>query len=310
MAGAIAPKRPFAEAGALRRAFTLIELLVACHPKPWRRTTRSAFTLIELLVVIAIIAIMAALLLPALEGAREGARVGVCTGNLKQLGLGWALYADDNDASCPHVTDQPSQWPPAPLPTHPNGYSYWNVWDYVMAVYMDKKDEDIPYPWLSSVPGYLQCPSDECPREYNLQKRSYGLNTVFGIGCHYHAHRRLRTHEVTRAAGMIALGDHWTEHNRYYNGQQHWGAGITGALAALGSVGQAEGYDFDMHYFPRYVEHDPNYTISADGGRGANCLFADGHVEFLTQDEMASRSPAIWNYDGSTGPCSTLPTAY
>lgn len=55
------------------------------------------FTLIELLVVIAIIALLMAILMPALNRAREQGKRGVCLSNLRGLMLAWILYADEND---------------------------------------------------------------------------------------------------------------------------------------------------------------------------------------------------------------------
>lgn len=56
---------------------------------------KKSFTLIELLVVITIIAILAAMLLPALKGARDKAKNAVCQNNLKQFGLAFNLYVQD-----------------------------------------------------------------------------------------------------------------------------------------------------------------------------------------------------------------------
>lgn len=61
------------------------------------RTAPGAFTLIELLVVIAIIAILAAILFPVFSQAREKARQTACISNLRQIGMGALMYAQDYD---------------------------------------------------------------------------------------------------------------------------------------------------------------------------------------------------------------------
>ena len=61
----------------------------------------TGYTLIELLVVVAMIALLVAILVPSLNKARELAKMTVCKSTVKQLGLAFHMYADDNGGSLP-----------------------------------------------------------------------------------------------------------------------------------------------------------------------------------------------------------------
>lgn len=112
----------------------------------------NAFTLVELLIVIAVIAILAALLLPVLDKAKQKAQGISCLNNLRQLSAGCKMYADDNHGNL--VSSWPIGWGTYPV----NPYSWCPGW-----VSYDEPQDPIDG-------GYGPDPQFNCTNVYALQQ--------------------------------------------------------------------------------------------------------------------------------------------
>lgn len=190
-----------------------------------------AFTLVELLVVVAIIAVLAALLMPALKSARDQTKTAQCANNLRQLGAGFSSFLGDHNGLYPYA---------CPITTNPNNTTNWagwngsRTWTYVLSPYLAGQISGSttlltgfysetyrslfhclanPWPWPKSPTGWAI--STMVPTSYAMNTASFALDITStgctggggNIGDPYCWYRRTRVSDIARPSAVALLGE-------------------------------------------------------------------------------------------------------
>jgi prepilin-type N-terminal cleavage/methylation domain-containing protein/prepilin-type processing-associated H-X9-DG protein len=226
---------------------------------------RRAFTLVELLVVVAVIAILAALLFPALNRGKTAAQRIKCVSNLHQLGLAGHLYWDDNNGNCFRIGG-----------TFTNGGQlYWFGW--IAPGNEGQRQFDatagVLYPYLRGR-GIEFCPSlDYASPQFKL--KATGATYGYGYNFYLSALPRdppLNLNRVPQPAGTVLFAD-------------------AAQVNTWESPATPDNPLLEEWYYVDESQSQPNGHFRH--ARQANAVFCDGHVagERYVPDSLDSRMP-------------------
>ncbi len=257
-------------------------------------SVKQAFTLIELLVVNAIIAILAAMLLPALSKAKEKAKTISCLSNMKQWGLAIQIYAGDGADWIPREgTDDGGQYAPdtgaTTGPGSPNDqYAWFNtlpqvVGDRQLLYYYSQiglPKNKLPYP-NNGVGKIWQCPSAKATSADNFL-----AGGVFGFFSYCMNSDLKATTPITSGYGKLP----YPSMPKLSNVRQSTATVLLTEVAFSPTLEKYLATSSDADRNGIYPSAR-SYRFSQRHGAGGNLAFLDGHAAFFKRSYITNGAP-------------------